>query len=443
MIRVGSLVGGILVVMVLLAVAIGSAAGEPSPRPRPSVWMGPPGRESGQAVRELFEHPEAWPETRSQIDVLFFADLNLNRFFSDDELRRWFDLLGEWKLKFALEVGAIKHWAPTGERCFAAERPLWERFTRLGARLHAVAMDEPLCCARKELDESDENAVRETASYIALVRQNYPQVLIGDIEPYPFLPLADHERWIEALERELAARHVRGLDFYRLDVNWLEFSVAQRGSWQEVKKLEQFCRRRKLPFQLIYWPADFPAAVNRGLGDDSTWYISTLQQAYDYALVGGSPDALVIQSWVDGPRRTLGETEEFTFTRAVRDLARKFAPRQVDEKGTANSVRFVRATVDLYVDRDHKLIAPESFTVDKQQDIARLANFFPGVGTDWQSEIAGAWERQVRVIFVKPDGARVEVISDFDSWSEGHGDRRTAPGLEAHVRAAMDAARKP
>ena len=39
--------------------------------------------------------------------------------------------------------------------------------------------------------KDDDDAVRETANYIALLGKNYPQVLIGDIEPYRFIPLAD------------------------------------------------------------------------------------------------------------------------------------------------------------------------------------------------------------------------------------------------------------
>ncbi len=45
---------------------------------------------------------------RLAIDVLFYADHNLKRQFTDNELRKWFGLLNEWKLGFAMEGGVIR-----------------------------------------------------------------------------------------------------------------------------------------------------------------------------------------------------------------------------------------------------------------------------------------------------------------------------------------------
>ncbi len=65
--------------------------------------MMPPGHENGRAFRELFEQPEAWQRTR-RIDVLGYADHNLNRQFTDDELRPWLEQLNEWNVRLGLEV---------------------------------------------------------------------------------------------------------------------------------------------------------------------------------------------------------------------------------------------------------------------------------------------------------------------------------------------------
>ena len=299
-------------------------AGAQEGRAKPTVWMCPPAHENGRCLRELFEQPDAWKETRSLIDVLGYADHNLNRQFTDDQLRAWLPMLEKWGIKFGLEVGAVKPWGTTGEKVFNIQRTMWDRFQRLGGRIHAIAMDEPLCCTRQDLKKPDDYAVEETAAFIALVRKNYPQVLIGDIEPYPFIPLADLIQWIDALEKRLAAMGVRGLDFFRLDVDWVHFIVGNPGSWREVKTLEQTCRRRKLPFSLVYWAAGYPALKRRGLADDSTWHVLTMAQGYNYAMVDGSPDQVVVQSWVDAPSHFLPETAEFTFTRTVRDFCLRF-----------------------------------------------------------------------------------------------------------------------
>jgi hypothetical protein len=155
----------------------------------PTVWIGPPGVENGKSLRAMFEHPDEWKQTRSMVDGLLYADHNLNRQFSDEDLRLWFSRLREWKLRLGLEVGAIKEWGTTGAITFSRERPMWDRFQSLGGKIYSVAMDEPLLCARKRLNKPDEYAVEETARFIALARERYPEMLIGDIETYPSIPL--------------------------------------------------------------------------------------------------------------------------------------------------------------------------------------------------------------------------------------------------------------
>jgi hypothetical protein len=320
-----------------LILAAGTAAGASGQAPgsRPTVWMGPPSYDNGRCFRELFEKPDGWKDTRAAIDVLMYADHWLHKQFTDQELRAWFARLKQWKLKLCLEVGAVKPWGVTGERTFAVQRPMWERFKRLGADIHAIAMDEPLLCARKHIHKPDDYALKETTAFVALVRKHFPEVLIGEIETYPSIPLADHYRWIEALDKRLGKLRVGGLDFYRLDVNWAEFVVFDRGNWGEVKKLERFCRLRKLPFSLIYWASGYPTLAKRALADDSTWYVSVMRQGYDYAMVHGSPDHYVVQSWLEAPSRSTPEKAPFTFTRSVLDFTRRFVNRPSSGRPTA------------------------------------------------------------------------------------------------------------
>ncbi|MBL7223832.1 MAG: hypothetical protein ISS72_08265 [Candidatus Brocadiae bacterium] len=308
------------------AAVCGQAPAVPAERPFPVLAMYPPGQDDGRCFRELFEQPDAWAETRGAIDVLGYADHVLNRQFTDEELAEWLPRLGEWGLTLELEVGAVKEWGPTGEQTFNAESPLWDRFQKLGGAISSIAMDEPLCCVRKSLQKPDEYAVEETADFIARVRERYPEVLIGDIEPCPFIPVPELIAWIEALQQRLAEKQVRGLDFFRLDVDWLHY-VRGHGAWPDVRELETYCRSRGIPFSLIYWAADYPALAQRGLADDSTWYVGIMRQGNDYANVDGKPDQFVIESWIGAPSRSVPETGDFTFTRSVLDFARRFVPR--------------------------------------------------------------------------------------------------------------------
>ncbi len=311
--------------LVLLALQALACAGQPTVSIMPPARVG-----DGKCLRDLFLHPEQWKETRGKVDLLFYAGHQLHKQFKDDELGKWLPMLKKWKLKFGLEVGAVKEWGTTGKKVFNVQRPMWDRFQRLGGRIHSLAMDEPLWAVRhhfkvkKKIIKSDQYAIKETANFVVLVRKHYPRVLIGDIEPYPAIPFNDMISWIDGLQAELKKRGVRGLDFFRLDVNWVHPKFKTGGGWREVKKLEDACRKRKLPFHLIYWAADFPGLKRKGLAKESTWYTSVLRQAREYAAVGGCPDEYVIESWIPAPPHSVPETAEWTFTRSVLDLAKKY-----------------------------------------------------------------------------------------------------------------------
>jgi len=291
------------------------------------VWMTPPSAFGGRCFRELFEKPGDWSETRSRIRGLCYADHMLNRQFTDPELGRWLPRIREWGLRFALEVGAVKPWGATGQAAFEAQRPMWERFRRLGGRIDAVALDEPLCCATDVLKKPMAYAVEETARFIALVRGAYPEMQIGDIEPYPSQDAPALATWLDALQARLKALGVRGLDFFQLDVDSVNFTVGNPGGWTGVRRVEEACRSRGIPFALLYWAADQPHLAARGLADESAWYLGMMHQAGDYAIVGGAPDRAVIQSWLEAPSHSVPETGDWTFTRSVRDFCRRFAPR--------------------------------------------------------------------------------------------------------------------
>jgi len=288
--------------------------------------IGPPNSDKtnhGLCFRELFEHPDDWKQTRSLTDALLYADWSFQE-FSDAELTAWFAQMHQWNIKLELEVGGIKPWGRSGEGTFTKQKPRWDRLERLGGNIHAVAMDEPLCSVRRDFHKPDEWAVEETSNFIALARKNFPEMLVGDIEPYPYLPLAEQIKWITALQKRLAEKHVRGLDFYRVDVDWLTFDVRNKGSWNEVKKLQLFCQSVKVPFSLIYWSPGMDFFKRRGIGDDSTWLTGVMSQGYAYASVGGKPDQYVLESWVNAPAHSVPETADYTFCRSALDFGRKF-----------------------------------------------------------------------------------------------------------------------
>ena len=303
-------------------------------KPIPAFVLGPPGRNEGQALRDLANHPEQWEQIRNRAGNLLYADHVLNRQNPEDEtLTELFRKFREMNLPLQLEVGTVKPWGKTGAEVFAIQKPMWERFLRCGAWIDSIALDEPLVCCTFVLVEDLngveplEYAARETAEFIALVRRDYPDWQIGSIEGFPSLSAEQLIKWIDLLETKLAAKGVRGIDFFRIDTDWMHFvHDTKKGSWRDMKQVEDHCRRKGIPFSVIYWAANYPAMLRQDLADDLTWYVGVLQMGYAYAAVGGKPDQIVVQSWVAGPNTILPETKPFTFTNSARDLLERFLP---------------------------------------------------------------------------------------------------------------------
>jgi len=300
----------------------------------PAFILGPPGINDGQALRELVARPEQWEQLRKRTGNLLLADHVLHRQYKDDAaLTELLGKLREMNLPLQLEVGAVKPWGKTGADAFAKQKPQWERFLRCGAIIDGIAMDEPLnCCEffiKDDLKDVDamEYAATETAEFIALVRRDYPDWLIGDIEGFPSLDAEQLMKWINLLEEKLRAKGVRGMDFFRIDTDWMHFvHDTKKGSWREMKRVEDYCRRKGIPFSVAYWAANYPQMRKQDLADDLTWYVGVLQMGFAYTAVGGKPDQIVVQSWVDGPNTFLPETKPFTFTNSARDLLERFLP---------------------------------------------------------------------------------------------------------------------
>jgi hypothetical protein len=317
---------GLLPVVVLILQCSGAAAcsgQESGDRKRPEVWMfPPPWLGNGACLKELIAREDEWAQTRARITGMGYFSSLLNVHFSDDEIRTLFRKLRQWNLPFAMDVPVIKKEWPTARESFDLLQLFMKRFTPLGARVDAFAFDEPWYAARHLLGKTGDYAAEEVSSYIALLRKAYPNARVCDIEPYPALKLDEITDFVDKLQKRCTAAGVKGLDTLRLDVDWTAMNNWLGGSWPEVKKLEDFCRARGLRFSLICWASDYDFLKKKGLATGLTWYISVMHTASAYAVVGGTPDEWVVESWLHAPEHAVPETQMDTFTRSVLDLCR-------------------------------------------------------------------------------------------------------------------------
>jgi hypothetical protein len=285
----------------------------------------------------MFDHGEQWPRTRALTGALVLADHNL-RNFTDGELTRWFSRMRRWGIYLELEVGVIKDWAPSAEVAFRQDQHQWDRAIKLGADLRSIAMDEPLSGSRA-LGQNKDEAVEQTARFIRLVRSHYRGLLVGDIEPYPGIELQAHSFWLRLLQNRIIEGGGMPLDFYRLDVDWVAFTKAGKGNWGEVVTLSTALRKMGLAFSLIYWASAYPSARGLGLDGDYAWYSQVLKEGRDFADAGGRADQCVVESWINVPTRAVPESQNYTFTESVRDLASEIGlPDRIDD-GSRSAAR--------------------------------------------------------------------------------------------------------
>ena len=278
------------------------------------------------ALRELFDHPEQWTETRSRVDVLGVVPWIVMAHFKDEELKAYAKQIESWGLKVGLECGAVKPHTPTGKGCYLVVKSQIDRLVSCGWKIYALAMDEPLQACRYDIKKPDSFTVDEVSEFIRLTRGSYPDLQIGDIEPWSGgvkSTADDMLGYVDALQEKLKSLDVRGIDFFRLDLNPLPGNGV---SWVEVKKLEEGLRKRKIPFSLIYigLHQDFLRPYN--LMDDYISFEGIMARYYQYAALGGSPDQYCIQEWSLVPRHAVPENEEWTFSHTALEFLRRFLP---------------------------------------------------------------------------------------------------------------------
>lgn len=322
----------------------------------PEVWLvPPPWPGNGQCLRELVQRGDEWTNVRGQVRGIGTYAWLLNVHHSDDDLRALFARIGEWKLGFGLEVPVVKarNWGMPeplqAQSAFGQLQGFITRFRSLGmGKVTWFAFDEPVYAVRYAIPASgavvptapaielfgrvkmDPDAAHriafasaETVSFIARMRKAHPGARLGDIEPYPALNPGEIETAVNAIQKGCAEHGVRGLEFFRLDVDWDLMEQKTFGSWSEVNQIAAVCRARGIAFSMVFWAASQPRLVKTN-SSSLLWRDGLMHQARVFAEAGGRPDELVIQSWLHTPEHAVPETSAETFTASALEFLHEF-----------------------------------------------------------------------------------------------------------------------
>jgi hypothetical protein len=291
----------------------------------PEIWLAPlqPVQRSNGALAgsvdysDLFSPDAPWATVSQHVSV-FKIYPDLLRRASDDELRRMIAGLAARHIALALETPILLpcNGAPgVGEKQTPWMVKLIGRLKQLGGDLRYLAMVGPLVdghtfgilpgCSRAIPD-----VAVAAAKTVALVRQLYPSIQVGEIEPtgqgsrYPdWKELSD---WFDAWQKADG----QPLTFLHMDTQW-------GANWKpDIQYLAEQTRRRGVKFGVIY------DGNERDLSDAAFARTALAHADAVEELLRGPPDQVLFQSWVTYPRHSLPETTSSAMTGIARDYLR-------------------------------------------------------------------------------------------------------------------------
>jgi len=280
------------------------ATAAPTPMPTDLVWFGP--NMGSLDYAELFTKPEQWSVARSRIDVFKFYTQNVLPYpcaiCGDNTLDTFveakaFQTLTEWGIPIDVDVGAVKEWGCTGSEEFRVAEETIRNIRANGGEITFFDMDEPymggeLTANGRTCGFTMQESADVTAKFMRLVKAGYPNIIVGNTEPYPYFSVSELEQWIAALE-------ARGTTpaFFHLDVNMTEGGARQdaRSVSSDLQALRQFFQEHQIPFGVIFTAnTNWPSASNRAYFDETMGWIRLVNDAI------GKPQHVVFNSWL-GP----------------------------------------------------------------------------------------------------------------------------------------------
>ncbi len=274
----------------------------PTPTPRvlgSEVWFGPDFASAD--FINLFTQPDKWPVARSKVRVFAWFNMQLDStcaICGPNTLAALtaadaFKKLKDWGIIQAAPGAPVK---PTVHFCTANNSaPLTigkiKYIEDHGGDVGYVAMDEPLYGGQATVNGitcgfSPSQSAIQTADFIKRVNAVYPDVKIGDAEPYPYFSFDQLKAWIEEIERQGVK-----LAFFQLDVNPSDRAYSEQAFKEGAVDFKLFLKNKGIPFGVII---NHIGANNR---TDQEYFEGAMNWAKVVKSAVGVTEQTIFQSW--------------------------------------------------------------------------------------------------------------------------------------------------
>jgi hypothetical protein len=313
----------IIACLALLSPAAAAVAGSTS-----EIWLSgvSPGvrqkmfQETDSDYFELFKPDAAWSKSARQVKV-FMINGGLLLRQSDDEVKTVFADLKRRHIALAIEMGLLSGKDSSGQQAcgvgvegFASPdnaKVIATRIKRNGGELRYVAMDEPLWfghhfSGKNGCKWSMSDVARDIAPRAALLREIFPSVEIGDVEPVgaaqdvPPDWVDQIAQWTQVYQQVVGQK----LSFFHADVVWTS-------PWQQqLSAVKRVAHEHGLKFGAIY--------DGGGTGKQESDVLWTQEAVERFQMVESNPatlpDHAIFQSWARWPHNMLPEDQPETMT---------------------------------------------------------------------------------------------------------------------------------
>jgi hypothetical protein len=291
-----------------------------------TIWFGP--HSTVPDYMGLFKPDAPWQNAASHVSVIGIPDEFLTK-APDSDLQQIFVGLKRRNIKLMVQMFPLAgRPTPEAPECGVAVEGygapggsllIARKVKRLGGEIDYFGMDEPLYYGRDfdRYDDQNRNPQRrgchltisevagDAAARLKQVRSVFPNVKVGDVEPFMAFPDSQWEtelsNWFDAFHSATG----EPLAFFRLDLIWIK-------PWQSrMPKLAALLRSKGIPLQVIY-------DGSSNAGSDAAWVSQAKQRFQQFeGTLGFKPDGAVLQSWAAWPSHALPDSDPNTMTGLV------------------------------------------------------------------------------------------------------------------------------